>query len=269
MRILVAADDKFFLRVTEDILARAGYEVILARDGTEALVTAMAEEPDIIVLDIILPGLLGTEVSRKLRKYSRTVSIPVLLVSTGVAELEVAAGNPREFLADDFLHKPFKPDVFLDRIQRLEGRRSSLRTRATGKHPGPAPTNERRRQSRWPIDVEITARSADSLLHHPMINISTGGVYIELDRHLLRGEKIQLLFAIPDGVGMISAEGEVAWCLELEQGIHWGAGIRFTSVKPENLDKIKRYTEALARVVLPCGETDANGDGDDREQEGE
>jgi uncharacterized protein (TIGR02266 family) len=262
MLILIADDDDFFIKVTTDILRSEGHEIIVVKDGSRVVEEAIAKMPDLIILDVILPGLLGTEVSRKLRSYSLTASIPVLLVSTGVAELE-EANEHSDFLADDFIHKPFRPDLLLDRVARLGRMRNKLSKRGQGMPPKPAPGSERRQQPRVPIDVEVTARTAECLLHHPMINISTGGIYVEHDCFMRRGTTVQMLFAIPDGVGLVTAEGEACWCLELEQGERWGTGIRFTKIPEESLAKIKRYTTVMLGLVKP--ESMQNGESDDQE----
>lgn len=125
MRILVADDDEFFREMAEDILTEAGHEVIPAADGAETLQKAVAEKPDVIVLDIILPGLLGTEVSEKLREHSRTSMIPILLVSSRFGELEDDEELLEYFQADDFLKKPFLPEELLERVNQLGFTRSN------------------------------------------------------------------------------------------------------------------------------------------------
>ena len=112
MKILVADDDTFFLKAVSEILNEAGHDVILAQTGDEALKKALTESPDLIVLDIVLPNLLGTEVSVKLKLLNRTSKVPILLVSSG-------NWGPETFLADDFLRKPFQPDELLEKIESL------------------------------------------------------------------------------------------------------------------------------------------------------
>jgi uncharacterized protein (TIGR02266 family) len=258
VRILYADDDKFFQKVTANILNGAGHEVLLASTGQEAIEKAMGSKPDLIILDVILPGLLGTEVCRKLRNYTRTASVPVLLISTGIAEIEAASGDPKEFLADDFMHKPFKPEKLLERVERLLGTRSAFAASGQGRPPTPPPGRERRQTPRVPIDVEVTARTAEALLYHPMINISTGGVYLEVDRPTSQEAIIELRFVIPGVPGLIAAEGKVAWTLELEPGARWAMGVKFTSIEAEALDSIRRYVNVLMLVVRPEGITDIN-----------
>jgi len=246
MRILVADDDIFFLKVIEEILTAAGHKVTTVRSGDAVLELVKETEPDLFILDIVMPGLLGTEVSRELRKNTRTARIPILLVSSGAAEFDDSGGDATEYLADDFLQKPFKPEILLDRIKRLASLQSNSQM-------PPQDTAERRQEPRVPIDVEVTARTAKALMYHPMINISTGGFCLDSDCPLEENSGIELRFVLPYGEGMVSAIGVVAWCLEMDEGVRWVSGIRFTDISPEDVEKIEKYATILLRIVRPSG----------------
>jgi len=130
MRILVADDDTLFLKKMEDILVGVGHEIITAASGNEALEKSISERPDLIILDIILPGMLGTEVCEILRSDEDTASIPIIMVSSGVAEMEALNGNPEEFLADDFMKKPIDEMKLLKRVEDLAGIASKFSKRS-------------------------------------------------------------------------------------------------------------------------------------------
>lgn len=134
MKVLVADDDALFLKVITEILTEAGHQVIPAADGDEALQKAVSERPDLIILDIILPKHLGTEVSEKLRKCRLSASVPILLVSSNVSEMEETGGTLDDFLADDFLQKPFSADELLKRIDHL--------SKSPSRHASPTPQAE-------------------------------------------------------------------------------------------------------------------------------
>jgi DNA-binding response OmpR family regulator len=123
MKILVADDDTMFLKIASEVLTKAGYEVVFAYDGEDTIKKAATDNPDLIILDIVLPKSLGTEVCENLRKSSNTTAIPVLLVSSGVAESS-AGSFPDHFKADDYLRKPFEPEDLLRKVKRLAGRKS-------------------------------------------------------------------------------------------------------------------------------------------------
>jgi two-component system, OmpR family, phosphate regulon response regulator PhoB len=80
--ILLVEDNKFLRVATERILTKAGYQVICAGDGDEALVVAGSSLPDLIVLDMLLPKLSGPEVLRSLKKNDLTTHIPVVVLSS-------------------------------------------------------------------------------------------------------------------------------------------------------------------------------------------
>lgn len=123
MRILVADDDKMILKFVSDVLSEAGYEVVFAHDGPETIKKAASLSPDLIILDIVLPKSLGTEVCENLRKSPETSAIPVLLISSSVAETS-GGSFPDHFQADDYLRKPLDPDDLLRKVKRLAGRKS-------------------------------------------------------------------------------------------------------------------------------------------------
>ena len=142
MRILVADDDTLFLKIVSEILTEAGHEILFAENGHDALEKATRERPDLIVLDIILPGLLGTEVSEKLKNYSGTASIPILMVTSGVAEIEEEGGSLDYFRADDFLRKPFQPEDLIEKVNKLSQSPSRFSQQGKNKPPGPPPSRD-------------------------------------------------------------------------------------------------------------------------------
>ena len=98
-------------------LKKAKFRILSARDGAEGVVMALAERPDAIVLDIMMPKLNGFEVAKKLKADTRTEPIPILFLSAkGEAESRIKG---LELGADDYLSKPFSPRELVLRIQAL------------------------------------------------------------------------------------------------------------------------------------------------------
>ncbi len=120
-RILVADNDEDILTLVAFRLERQGYEVLVARDGAEALDRARAELPDLCVLDVMMPKLTGYDVTRELRADPRTAAVPVILLTARVQEADVRSGYDAG--ADDYVRKPFAPQELRDRVAELLARR--------------------------------------------------------------------------------------------------------------------------------------------------
>jgi two-component system phosphate regulon response regulator PhoB len=105
--VLVADDDEDILNLVALRLRRSGYDVILARDGEEALELANTRLPDAVVLDIAMPKLTGLDVTRRLRENEATSDIAIVLLTSRVGEKDIAIGL--EAGADDYITKPFSP----------------------------------------------------------------------------------------------------------------------------------------------------------------
>jgi DNA-binding response OmpR family regulator len=115
--ILVADDDDDILLLLSFHFERAGYEVVQARDGLEALRVAMDRRPELAVLDVTMPGIDGFEVTRELRRNVATRSMPVILLTARAQATDVAQGMAAG--ADEYVKKPFDADDLKDRVERL------------------------------------------------------------------------------------------------------------------------------------------------------
>jgi DNA-binding response OmpR family regulator len=115
--ILVADDDEDILMLLTFHMERSGYEVVQARSGTEALEVAIDRRPALAVLDVMMPGIDGFEVTRELRADDRTRSMPVVLLTARAQATDVAQGMAAG--ADEYVKKPFDPHDLRDRVERL------------------------------------------------------------------------------------------------------------------------------------------------------
>lgn len=128
-KILVVEDEKDLAELLVFNLEKEGNKVLCAYDGVEGLEKALREEPDLIVLDLMLPGLLGTDLCKELRREARTARIPVLMLTAKGEEIDRVVGF--EVGADDYLVKPFSMRELLLRIKALLRRSDNQPTAAS------------------------------------------------------------------------------------------------------------------------------------------
>ena len=114
-RLLVADDDRDIRELVTFKLEQAGYDVVCAQDGVEALDAARADRFDLAILDVMMPGLSGLDVTRQLRSEPGTSGVPIILLTARAQESDVESG----FAAgvDDYVVKPFSPRELLSRVQ--------------------------------------------------------------------------------------------------------------------------------------------------------
>jgi two-component system alkaline phosphatase synthesis response regulator PhoP len=121
--ILAADDEEDILELLRYNLSREGYRVTAAASGEEAVRLALSLLPDLILLDLLLPGMDGLEVCRRLKADARTRSIPLIMLTAKGEEADIVAGL--ELGADDYVTKPFSPRVLLARIRTVLRRRTA------------------------------------------------------------------------------------------------------------------------------------------------
>jgi len=125
--ILIVDDEESILQLVQMYLEREGYQVITSQDGLDALDLMNTIQPDLVVLDIMLPGLDGLEICQRLRASDNQT--PVLFLSARDEDIDKILGL--EFVADDYLTKPFNPREMVARIKAIL-RRDSFSHNTTG-----------------------------------------------------------------------------------------------------------------------------------------
>jgi two-component system alkaline phosphatase synthesis response regulator PhoP len=110
--ILVVDDEARIAQICRDYLERAGYEVMTAATGEDAVALARAKQPDLVVLDLGLPKMDGLEVTRTIRRQS---NVPIIMLTARVDEGDKLAGL--EMGADDYITKPFSPRELVARVR--------------------------------------------------------------------------------------------------------------------------------------------------------
>lgn len=132
-KIFIADDDRFFRELYQMVLGEEGYDVTFAITGSEAVEKWPGNTPDLIILDVLMPGLTGYEVCAKLREMPDFALTPILMLTGLSADEDKIKGY--HVGADDFLTKPFSPKVFRERVKNILDRSIARKVEA----PAPAP----------------------------------------------------------------------------------------------------------------------------------
>jgi CheY-like chemotaxis protein len=230
-KILLVDDTKLFLELEKNFLKLSPVHVLTASSGEEALEIARKEPPDLIFLDITMPGMGGIACCSTLKSDVILSSIPVVMVSSCGKEEDLEAC--RKAGCDGFLSKPIDRRLFLEKA------RSFLDT-------------INRRDARVVCEAPVTF-SVDGVSRSGFsVDLSNGGVYVTETRPVEEKRTITLEMTLPDEAGTsLSAHGIVAW--ENGQGkrrkmsLPPGFGVEFTEISEESIKAIKSFVEDARR----------------------
>ncbi|MER7002575.1 response regulator [Dactylosporangium sp. NPDC000555] len=118
--ILVADDDMDIRDLVAFKLEQAGYDVVAVDNGLAALTSATENPPDLVVLDVMMPGMSGIDVCRQLRQEQGTKALPIILLTARAQEGDVEVGFGAG--ADDYIVKPFSPRELVSRVEAVLAR---------------------------------------------------------------------------------------------------------------------------------------------------
>jgi two-component system phosphate regulon response regulator PhoB len=216
MRILVVDDEPDLVELVRFNLKEAGYEVDAARSGREALALLRRRPPDLLILDLMLPDVSGTEICRQVRADARLAGVPVLMLTAKAEEVDRIVGF--ELGADDYVSKPFSPRELVLRVRALlrrssgEGEGAEVlehsavrldvdrhRCQVEGadvdltakefrlletlmRRPGRVMSRERLLDEVWGTDITVTARTIDTHLKRLREKLGGAGELIETVR---------------------------------------------------------------------------------------
>ena len=127
-KIFIIDDDPDFVESTKIVLESKPYDVIVAYEGTDGLRRAREESPDLILLDIIMPGKDGFTVAEQLKKDPELTGIPVIMLtsfSSKRGETSIPVSRGYELDTEDYIDKPVSPDELLRRVERQIGKAGS------------------------------------------------------------------------------------------------------------------------------------------------
>jgi two-component system response regulator RegX3 len=174
-KVLLAEDDESFVDALVVGLAREGFDVAVARDGTEALRLFNTVEPDLVLLDLMLPRLSGIDVCRSIRARS---AVPIIMVTAKGTEIDTVVGL--EVGADDYVAKPYRLRELVARMRAVL-RRTPQNELATASLP------------KAKDETDAGSRSGDGERAASNV-LEAGGIQIDPDRHLvfIRGNDVHL-----------------------------------------------------------------------------
>ncbi|MBO0778543.1 MAG: response regulator transcription factor [Ktedonobacteraceae bacterium] len=160
-KILVVDDETVLLETIAYNLEQAGYRVVTAADGNSALEAAHNEDPDLLIVDVMLPGIDGLELCRQLRRDARTATTPILMLTAKGEEIDKVVGL--EVGADDYVTKPFARRELLARVRALL-RRANYPAKGRNvqepsqEAPAPEPVPARRELEAGPLRIDQAGR---------------------------------------------------------------------------------------------------------------
>jgi DNA-binding response OmpR family regulator len=213
-KILVVEDESKIARLVSDYLAHAGFETLVAGDGDTALASVRRAKPDLVVLDLSLPGRDGLDVARTLRQTS---TVPIVMLTARGDEIDRVVGL--ELGADDYVVKPFSPKELVARV------RAVLRRTETARARGPE-----------------VLRVADVEVDLGRMRVSVGGRPVELTT-----TEFQLLAVLVREPGRVFTRGQL---LDAVHGVAFESYERAVDAHVKNIRKKLEPTPGRPRYLL-------------------
>jgi DNA-binding response OmpR family regulator len=213
-RILVVEDEEDVRVLVARLLSSVGHEVDTAVDGQEALSKIAAHRPDLIVLDLVMPGVDGWEV---LRRLSLQAQAPPVVILTGRGDYATFARSVREGAAA-YVLKPFRFQELVATCQHVLLGSGGGQREAAG---------ERRRESRRLLVAAVTVlgREGQAMATAELTELSPSGARLELALELAEGESVRLAFQVQGDVPL-QLVGEVRWRAGAPRGFVYGLAFR-------------------------------------------
>lgn len=225
-KILLADDVKLFVELEKSFLRRNEFEIVIARDGAEALALTRQKQPDIVLMDLHMPGMDGDECCRRLKGDPQLKAIPVIMITQGGREEDLELC--RKAGCNAILLKPITRHDLLSTIKRL----LDLQDRA-------APRCNARLRVHYGVPPQ-------ELLQNYSVNLSTGGMFLETWQVLPLDTPISLEFSLDEG-RIINCKAKVVWVnapdLILKPLLPVGMGLQFIDMPLDQLHAIREFIE--------------------------
>jgi uncharacterized protein (TIGR02266 family) len=226
-KVLLADDVELFLELEKSFLKRADIDLLVARDGQQALDLTRLHRPNVVFLDLYMPVLEGDDCCRSIKGYPELSDVKVIMVTT--------AGKPEEMQrcrdagCDEILLKPINRSEFMGLARKylqIEVRSDARLKAEVRVFYGPTP---------------------QKMLENFSVDLSTGGLFVHSAAPLDVNEEMTLRFTLPDKSGNVSCKARVAWVNDAERprkpALPTGMGVQFVDLSLDDMHTIRRFLE--------------------------
>jgi len=222
MKILLVDDTELFIDLEKSYLQRKSFSFSVARSGEEALGCIENDKFDLVILDLLMPGIDGDEVCRRIKSGSSTNNIPVVMVCSesepGLKERCHSAG------CDAFVAKPLKRDELLATIDRLI-------------------LVAQRRHPRIPTRILSYVHDGERRVESWILTLSSGGLFLMMEPAPGPGQLLEIVFPLTGIRGPVRATARVKWHGKVRDGGADGVGVEFVQIGNDEKEAIKQYVE--------------------------
>ncbi len=227
-KLLLVDDVELFLDLQKSFLNRETFEIFTARSGPEALEKIQQNTPDLVILDLFMPGMDGDDVCREIKRNPLTRDIPVVMTTSEGAE--DSKNRCLQAGCDGFLPKPLKRAALLHIIEE-------------------ALNLAKRNYPRVPTHLPCTVVRGEGHLETWIHSIAIGGAFIEFSPPPEKGDELELIFTLPQQEHPIRTKAVVRWKGRIHIDSPQGAGVEFLSISGEERGMINTYVETKARIM--------------------
>ncbi|MFO8057627.1 MAG: response regulator [bacterium] len=219
-KVLLVDDVKLFLRLEETFFKRTGCEIITAESGQQAISSARDNQPDLILLDYIMPDMMGDEVCKQLKTSESTRDIPIMIVSTSADSTDI--DKCFEAGATDYVTKPINAKEILSKAA------SILEV-------------PERVHYRVEVNMQVLGEASGNSFTGLSRNLSRGGVLVECENDLAEGTEVSLQLPLMPEQGTMSFKGKVVRNDVDQNSGKYLLGVKFTELTPEQKSTLSEF----------------------------
>jgi len=225
--ILLVDDTRLFIEQEMCLINRDNIEVLVAHNGVEALKTIAEKRPDIVFMDLYIPGMDGDRCCHTIKSDKNLCHIPIIMIVEGVNQEEFE--RCRQAGCDDIIVKPIKHLFFTAQIKRHLNIQLEKTTRFIA-----------------PLRIQYYCDDdPDKVLSSYSVNLSTGGMFIGTKELLPIDSPLNIEFILPEDGRIIKCSGRVSWLNHPEsiinQDLPTGMGLQFMNLSMDDMDSLRKF----------------------------